>query len=88
MQCVCGDCGYEHESAWDGTPCPKCNSLRVIPVSAAGKIFGADWRETCFGPEEQPEEPQPAVPPYGYQHQHCVVSPTAIERPCQLCEDK
>lgn len=81
MQCVCGECGYEHENAWDGTPCPQCASTRVIPLTAAEGLFGADWREVCFGVAVEPPKETPA--PYGYQH---YVSKTALERPCPLCE--
>lgn len=39
---VCADCGHEQS---DMTRCARCASVRVVLVSVAEELFGADWRK-------------------------------------------
>lgn len=42
---VCADCGHEQIETH---VCRKCLSLRVISISEASRLFGENWRQTCF----------------------------------------
>jgi len=45
---VCADCGHEQS---DMTRCARCASVRVVLVSVAEELFGADWRNAFNEPQ-------------------------------------